>query len=111
MGLSFSQVGDVVFEHDVDLRLYMVGLLPLLIAVNLIRNLKYLAPFSMIANILMATGMVITFYYVFSGGLPAVSERPFFASFETLPIYFGTAIFALEGVGVVSFTTEQCSIW
>lgn len=84
----------------------MLSLLPLLIAVNLIRNLKYLAPFSMVANILMGIGMVITFFYVFRDGLPAVGDRPSFASFETLPIFFGTAIFALEGVGVVSFTTE-----
>ncbi|XP_014285817.1 proton-coupled amino acid transporter-like protein pathetic isoform X2 [Halyomorpha halys] len=96
-----KMVGDVVFEHNIDLRFYMLSLLPLLIVVNLIRNLKYLAPFSMVANILMAVGMVITFFYVFRDGLPAVGDRPSFSSFETLPIFFGTAIFALEGVGVV----------
>lgn len=97
------QVGDVVLG-DYDLRLYMLALLPLLIAVNLIRNLKFLAPFSMVANMLMAAGMTITFYYIFQD-IPSISERPSFSTFEQLPIFFGTAIFALEGVGVVSVTT------
>ncbi|KAI8430633.1 hypothetical protein MSG28_000836 [Choristoneura fumiferana] len=86
--------------HDLDLRIYMAVLLPLLILMNLIRNLKYLAPFSMIANLLVGTGMGITFYYLFQD-VPAISERDSFAGFERLPTFFGTAIFALEGIGVV----------
>lgn len=86
--------------HDINLRYYMVCLLPLLILVNLIRNLKYLAPFSMIANLLVGTGMGITVYYLFQD-IPSMSERSSFAGFERLPTFFGTAIFALEGIGVV----------
>ncbi|XP_022124518.1 proton-coupled amino acid transporter-like protein CG1139 isoform X1 [Pieris rapae] len=86
--------------HDVDVRIYMAVLLPLLISMNLIRNLKYLAPFSMIANLLVGTGMVITFYYLFQD-IPAISERKQFAGVARLPTFFGTAIFALEGIGVV----------
>lgn len=80
----------------------MIALLPLLIAVNLVRNLKYLAPFSMVANVLIGTGMGITFYYIFDD-LPPVSSQPQFSSIHQLPLFFGTAIFALEGIGVVSF--------
>ncbi|XP_028160775.1 proton-coupled amino acid transporter-like protein pathetic isoform X2 [Ostrinia nubilalis] len=86
--------------HDIDLRIYMAVLLPLLITVNLIRNLKYLAPFSMIANLLVGTGMGITVYYLFQD-VPSISDRSPFAGFERLPTFFGTAIFALEGIGVV----------
>lgn len=86
--------------HDVDIRIYMVMLLPLLILMNLIRNLKYLAPFSMIANLLVGTGMGITFYYLFQD-IPSLSERKPFAGWDRLPTFFGTAIFALEGIGVV----------
>ncbi|CAG4962234.1 unnamed protein product [Parnassius apollo] len=88
------------FPHDMDIRIYMALLLPLLIAMNLIRNLKYLAPFSMIANLLVGTGMGITFYYLFQD-IPSISERKAFAGFDHLPTFFGTAIFALEGIGVV----------
>ncbi|CAG9782024.1 unnamed protein product [Diatraea saccharalis] len=85
---------------DIDIRVYMASLLPFLIAVNLIRNLKYLAPFSMIANLLVGTGMGITVYYLFQD-IPSIQERSPFAGFERLPMFFGTAIFALEGIGVV----------
>jgi proton-coupled amino acid transporter len=95
-------VGDNYIE--LDLRYYMLALLPLLILMNLIRNLKFLAPFSMIANVLIGTGMGITFYYILQD-VPSISERPVFSSIERLPLFFGTAIFALEGVGVVSLNT------
>jgi len=79
----------------------MAALLPLLIIFSLVRNLKYLAPFSMVANVLIATGMGITFYYIFYD-LPSISDVPNFSSWSQLPLFFGTAIFALEGIGVVS---------
>ncbi|GLV45551.1 uncharacterized protein CBL_02571 [Carabus blaptoides fortunei] len=87
-------------EGHIDLRFYMLFLLPFLILVNLIRNLKWLAPFSMIANFLIAIGMGITFYYIFVD-LPEIGSRPNFAPITELPMFFGTAIFALEGIGVV----------
>ncbi|XP_017781864.1 PREDICTED: proton-coupled amino acid transporter-like protein CG1139 isoform X2 [Nicrophorus vespilloides] len=95
-----KQVVDYYTESDLDLRYYMAALLPLLILMNLIRNLKYLAPFSMMANVLIGTGMGITFYYIFSD-LPEVTTRPNFVDVHKLPMFFGTAIFALEGIGVV----------
>jgi len=55
----------------------------------------------MVANILIATGMGITFYYIFND-LPTISDVPNFSSWSQLPLFFGTAIFALEGIGVVS---------
>lgn len=86
--------------QDADIRVYMVVLLPLLILMNLVRNLKYLAPFSMVANVLVGTGMGITFYYLLQD-IPNVSTRIAMAGINRLPTFFGTAIFALEGIGVV----------
>ncbi|KAF9807591.1 hypothetical protein SFRURICE_008804, partial [Spodoptera frugiperda] len=101
---NVKQVVDVYAKdtdwYGVDVRVYMAVLLPLLILMNLIRNLKYLAPFSMIANLLVGTGMGITFYYLFQD-IPSLSERLPFTRIERLPTFFGTAIFALEGIGVV----------
>lgn len=85
-------------------------LIPLLL-LNLIRNLKFLAPFSMIANALTAAAMCITFYYIFED-LPAVETRPVMADWHCLPLFFGTAIFALEGIGVVSgIVNKFLMIW
>jgi len=78
----------------------MVMLALPLVLLNMIRNLKLLAPFSMLANLLMAAGVGITFYYVFID-LPSIHDRPQFTSLHQLPLFFGTAIFALEGIGVV----------
>jgi len=98
---NIKEVVDYYTDTDKDLRLYMAALLPLLIIFSLVRNLKYLIPFSMVANVFIAVGMGITFYYIFHD-LPAISDLPNFSSWSQLPLFFGTAIFALEGIGVVS---------
>ncbi|CAD7081916.1 unnamed protein product [Hermetia illucens] len=100
VGTNLKQVVDFYLEIDMDVRLYMASLLLPLIIINLIRNLKFLTPFSMIANILIAASLVITLYYILMD-LPAVSERPAIASITQMPMFFGTVIFALEGIGVV----------
>lgn len=99
--MLLRQVVEYYWELDWALQIYMVFLIPPLILLNLLRSLKHLTPFSMLSNFLFITGVAITYYYIFDG-LPAVTERPFFASVKQLPIFFGTTIFALEGVGVVS---------
>uniref|UniRef100_A0A1B6E7B9 Amino acid transporter transmembrane domain-containing protein n=3 Tax=Clastoptera arizonana TaxID=38151 RepID=A0A1B6E7B9_9HEMI len=97
---SLKQVFEFYYEFNWDLRMYIIFLLPFLIILNLIRSLKYLTPFSMISNILFMLGVTISYYYIFDD-LPPISERPMFSSISNLPIFFGTTIFALEGVGVV----------
>lgn len=97
---NVQQVVEFYTKTNYDMRLYMLALLPLLLLINMIRNLKYLAPFSMLANVLIATGMGITFYYILSD-LPPVSSRPAIVDVTEWPMFFGTAIFALEGIGVV----------
>ena len=63
---------------DLDYRIYMaVTLLPMLLLVS-IRNLKYLSPVSMLANLLQFTGLAIIFYYLLTD-MPQVSERKYVA--------------------------------
>ena len=57
-----------------------VTLLPILVLVS-IRNLKYLSPVTMLANLLLFTGLGITFYYLLMD-IPQVSERKFVARWE-----------------------------
>ncbi|RZC36303.1 proton-coupled amino acid transporter 1, partial [Asbolus verrucosus] len=99
---NVKQVVDNYTDKDThqNIEIYMASLLPLLILINLIRNLKYLSPLSMIANVLVATGMGITFYYLMVD-IPSVSSVNQIVSITKLPKFFGTAIFALEGIGVV----------
>ena len=58
-----------------------VTLLPMLVLVS-IRNLKYLSPVSMFANLLQFTGLGITFYYLLQD-MPQVSERKYVARYRS----------------------------
>lgn len=66
----------------------------------MITNLKYLAPLSTIANICMAAGVALTLYFAFQG-LPDITERQYVGNYKDLPLFFGTAIFAFEGIALV----------
>lgn len=48
----------------------------------------------------MITGIMITFYYA-TLNLPAISERNYVSSLHKLPLFFGTAIYIFEGIGLV----------
>lgn len=84
----------------ISTQMYMVIILIPIILTCLIRNLKYLVPFSTIATFCMATGIIMTAYYACQD-LPPLSERKNFSTWQQLPIYFGTAIFCFEGIALV----------
>lgn len=81
---------------------YLALLFPAMFTLAMVKNLKYLTPVSLIAAIMTAWGLVITFYYILQD-LPHTNTVKSFASWHQLPLYFGTAIYAFEGIGVVSF--------
>jgi proton-coupled amino acid transporter len=84
-----------------DVRIYMCFLTIPLIFLNWIRNLKLLAPVSMVANVLQMSSIVVVFYYIFRDPLPPVSSVPAFGSWGGVPLFFGTAIFSLETITLV----------
>lgn len=97
---SIKQVVEFFHDKELNIRLYILMLLPLLILSNLIRKLKFLVWFSLIANLLMAVGLGITLYYILSD-LPPVTKQYSVAHVSRWPMFFGTVIFAIEGMGVV----------
>lgn len=82
-------------------------LLPILLSC-LIRNLKFLAPLSSIANVFMVLGIAITLYYT-STDLPEVPTKNYVAELHQLPLFFGTALFAFEGIGLVRISQSSRS--
>lgn len=80
---------------------YMWILLPVMILVNFIRSLKNLGPFSAVANVLQSVGMIIVLYYIIRGPY-STNLNVYTAPIERLPLFFGTAMYAFEGIGVVS---------
>jgi proton-coupled amino acid transporter len=94
-------VVDEYYDEKLDVRLYMVMLLPPLILINWVHNLKLLAPFSSFANVVTFVGLGITLYYVFDD-IPSPAERNMTGNVVDFPLFIGTTLFALEAVGVVS---------
>ncbi|KAG4068674.1 hypothetical protein HA402_002365 [Bradysia odoriphaga] len=86
------------FDVNVNMTMLFV-LLPMLLP-SLIRNLKLLAPFSAVANVCMAGGIGVVFYYILQD-VPQISERKHIGEVSTLPLFFGTAMFAFEGIALV----------
>ncbi|XP_073949166.1 proton-coupled amino acid transporter 1 [Choristoneura fumiferana] len=88
------------FHINLSVHFYLVLLFPPIVALAMVKNLKYLTPVSLVASIMTAWGLIITFYYILQD-LPHTSSVKPFASWHQLPLYFGTAIYAFEGIGVV----------
>lgn len=86
---------------DLDYRYYILMILPFMLAMCSIRNLRYLSPFSILANFIQSVGLGIIFFYIFGSELKSSDSLPWFASADRLPLFFGTAIFAIEGISVV----------
>ena len=89
--------------YELNTRLYSFLVFVLLVPFVFVRKLTHLAPFSMFANVLTVLGLIITVQYCFHD-LPATSDYPAFTSWGQLPLYFGIAIYAFEGIGVVSIS-------
>ncbi|XP_032526993.1 proton-coupled amino acid transporter-like protein pathetic [Danaus plexippus] len=88
-------------QENFGIRIFILLILPLLIFMAWIKNLKYLAPVSMIANLFMAVGLGITFYFLVGTesldfGKVAAVKHP-----SEWPQFFSLTIFAMEAIGVV----------
>ncbi|XP_017881279.1 proton-coupled amino acid transporter-like protein pathetic [Ceratina calcarata] len=97
---SIKQVVDYHTGTDISTRMYILTLIPALLLLGQVRNLKFMVPFSMMANVSMMVGFAITLYYIFNG-IEIPSDTKLIASAGQLPTFFATVLFAIEGIGVV----------
>ncbi|KAG8240463.1 hypothetical protein J437_LFUL010801 [Ladona fulva] len=100
MATSTKQVADLYVGADIDVRLYVLMFLLPLLVLGSIRDLKFLVPFSAVANICIVISFALTLYYVFRE-IPTLEDRSLAGTPAQLPLFFATAIFAMEGIGVV----------
>lgn len=92
----FLQVIVYYTGANYPMQAFIAMVLPFLILLSFIRSLKILGPFSLAANILLSSCLIVIFVYLFSN-LQPVSSVPYFAGWSRLPLFFGTAIYAFEG--------------
>ncbi|XP_044734721.1 proton-coupled amino acid transporter-like protein pathetic isoform X2 [Chrysoperla carnea] len=97
---NIKYVADFYWTEELDIRFYILFLLPFLILLSYIPDYKRLAPVSMLANICVFVGLCITLYYII-GDLKPVSERKMVAEYTNWPSFFSISIFAIETIGVV----------
>ncbi|ROL55238.1 Proton-coupled amino acid transporter 4 [Anabarilius grahami] len=91
---------DTPSAAGLDLRLYMVFLLPFIIVLTFIRDLRNMAVLSAIANLCMAISLILIFTYILND-VSDPRRLPYASTWRKFPFFFGTAIFAFEGIGVV----------
>lgn len=83
-----------------DVRAFIGIVLVGIIFIGQIRVLRYLVPFSMIANVMIVVVFGITLYYMLNEPLDFDDVKPF-STWAQLPYFFATVIFAMEGIGAV----------
>ncbi|XP_060581839.1 proton-coupled amino acid transporter 2-like isoform X2 [Ruditapes philippinarum] len=94
-----------VVEHaglvSLDIKIYIVMVSALLSPYVMIKSLKALVPFSSFANVLNFLGLTLVIVNLLQGLPGTTSIRPSVASFGTMPLFFGQAIFSFEGIGLI----------
>lgn len=91
-------------QFHVEITVFQIMLMILLplILINWVRDLKYLAPFSAIANVVTIVSFGIILYYLFRK-TPTFEGKEPVGKLGQFPLFFGTVLFALEAIGVVRF--------
>ena len=98
---SLKQLCENLLGLDWSFYYYILLLWVPLVLLCLLRNLRLLAPVTVIATVCELYALAIVFYYIFRDPLPPVTSVPSTASITKLPLFFGTAIFTFEGIGIV----------
>ncbi|XP_069355398.1 proton-coupled amino acid transporter-like protein CG1139 [Maniola hyperantus] len=97
---SFKQVSDEYGGPNWSVTVFCALTLVILLPLTQITKLKYLVPFSALANFVWLTSICISIYYCLRDP-PPVSSRSYATSISGLPNFISTSLFAMEGIGVV----------
>lgn len=99
---NFKMVIDQYMDYPISVEFYIITvcLVPCALMLS-VRNLKWLAPFSLGATIMSFVTIGVVIYYV--SDVPSIENRRYFGVIEGYPLFFGTVLFAVSSIGVVSY--------
>ncbi|XP_063823654.1 proton-coupled amino acid transporter-like protein CG1139 [Ostrinia nubilalis] len=97
---TFKQISEVYGGPMWSVKIYCALCLVVLIPLTQITKLKYLVPFSAIANFVWLGSICISIYYCLRDP-PKASDRNLATSITSIPTFISTCLFAMEGIGVV----------
>ncbi|CAK9820626.1 Proton-coupled amino acid transporter-like protein pathetic [Anthophora plagiata] len=97
---SIQQVADYHSGTEIRIHFYIAALIPAVLLLGQVRNLKYMVPLSIVANASMIAGFAITLYYLFND-ISMAPDVKLFPYIQHFPTFLSTVLFAIEGIGVV----------
>ncbi|XP_058789151.1 proton-coupled amino acid transporter-like protein pathetic [Phymastichus coffea] len=97
---SLQQVIEYFADAHVDVRWYLMALIPIFIAFSLVPNFRYLVPFSVMGAVFLFFGFCLTFYYLLSD-FPSPSRLETYTDYEQLAIYCGVFLFAVHNMSIL----------
>ncbi|XP_055532918.1 proton-coupled amino acid transporter-like protein CG1139 [Wyeomyia smithii] len=93
-----------VINYELELqwetRTYILMTTAVVALITQVRELKYLVPFSLLANSSIFVVFIITLYYIFKEPV-SIENRNLWPEWSNLPSFFGIAVYAIEGIGIV----------
>ena len=87
-------------SFDMPIQFYLLILYLPILGLSLIKSLKVMTPFSLLANIFIMVPIAYVLYVVCQD-LPPISKRTLVADLSTQPLFLGTVIFANEAIAIV----------
>ncbi|KAF2882621.1 hypothetical protein ILUMI_23547 [Ignelater luminosus] len=88
-------------EEPLSIEAYILMLFPFFIFILSIPNLKWLAPFSLLSNVLTFITFGILLYFIFEA-LPSLDGVSYFGDIKKFPLFVGTCLFAVAAVGCIT---------
>uniref|UniRef100_A0A8D8K1L4 Proton-coupled amino acid transporter 4 n=1 Tax=Culex pipiens TaxID=7175 RepID=A0A8D8K1L4_CULPI len=100
IGTALRDVINYELQISWDTRVY-IGLTTIVIAaITQVRELKYLVPFSLIANVFMVVAFAICLYYIFSEPI-SLENRNHWPELSALPTFFSIVVYAIDAIANV----------
>lgn len=88
------------YGYEIPKVCFTLAMYCVMMAVCLIPHIKFLTPISLFGTICIFVGVVVIIV-LSCFGLPSFDSRQYFVSPSTWPLFFGTVVYAFEGIALV----------